>query len=215
MWLRFTHVARTECRVADWKALAQTFVVALVLALLARNQQPGLASQGDLLRMGLAVLSAGVLLALEDDEGEATRALPTLLPTRLFARLATIIPAWISAVGVVLTVSRVPNEFIGVLLREGATLLSFAVLLGAVGFRVLVPHYSTGAAMVLTGGLLTLLFSPTSMNPFWNGLTPSVRPSGGGWYLAGVGALAVAIAMTRRSSLILGWQELFRRRSSD
>ncbi|MGH8870980.1 MAG: hypothetical protein ACRDWS_03290 [Acidimicrobiia bacterium] len=197
----FLQVARVEALVADWKSLPIAILIASAFALSAADREPGLAGQGTLIRMGFAALSVGVLLALENDEGEATAALHVGFGLRLLGRLTTVASVWLLSVVLVLVVSEVPTSVMPRLALEASVLNLIVILFGAIGLRTLIPQYTTGAALAFAGGFLVSMMLPASVSPWWNGVDPVSEPSTSGWFIVGAVVVLLAVLSTRRSTI--------------
>ncbi len=200
MQLSFLQVVRVESAAADWRSMLHSTLAAMVFAAVAAGRTPGLATQHAPLRFGLVALSVGVVMALENDDGEAGAAFRVGPGTRLFARLMPVGLVWAISLTLVLGVSGIPSSYLARLAIEAAVLMTVAILIAGLGTRLWNPRYASSAAMVLVVAFLVSWLLPKDVNPWWAGSEP--EPSRMAWYLVGSLCAAGAYLMTRRASLL-------------
>ena len=200
MWLSFLQTIRVEGAAADWRSLLHSTLAAMLFAVVAAGRTPGLATQHAPLRFGLVALSVGVVMALENDDGEAGAAFRVGPGARLFARLLPVGLVWAISLTLALAVSGIPSVYLARLATEAAVLMTVAVLIAGLGTRLWNPHYSSSGAMVFVVVFLVSWLLPENVNPWWAGSDP--EPSRMAWYLAGSLCAAAAYLTTRRASLL-------------
>lgn len=201
MRLTIRQVFRVETRVTDWRSLLAAAAGGTVCAALASPQHPEPTPDTSLLRLGTTILAAGVLLAIADDDTEATAALPHGVNWRLPARLITLLPLWAAALALAMYLSKIPSADVGSLLREATVLCLVAILLGSASYRVLIPGFAVGAALALVTTVILTMALPSGLTPWWSGNEPVPQAVRNGWYIAGGAAVLATVQISRRSSV--------------
>lgn len=184
----------------DWRSGAMAFVVAIGFSVISTNTEPGVATQGTLIRFALVAAAIGVLLALEDFEGESTAALPVPMAVRLGARLVSVASIWALTIVAVLFISRIGST--QRIVTEATVLCLIAVLLASIGRRTGIPGFTTLAAAGAAALFVATLLIPARLSPWWDGVNPSREPTAVTWYLAGC---VLAFATLRVSRRIDSW----------
>lgn len=200
MRLSFFQIVRVEIRGADWRSLLHSVLAAMLFAAVAAGRAPGMATQHAPLRFGFLSLSTGVLLALENDDGEAGAAFRVGPGFRMFARLASVGLVWAVSLAVIVEVSHIPSVYVARLATEAAVMMTVAVLIAGFGIRLWDPGYSIRGAMVLVVAFLVSWLLPDDVNPWWTGIEE--EPSKAGWYLAGSLCAVAVYLTTRRANLV-------------
>ncbi len=183
----------------DWRSATTAFAVAIGFGVLSKSAEQGLATRGTLIRFAMVAAAIGVLLALEDFEGESTAALPTPTIMRLGARLASILSVWTTTLAATLLVSGVESTWR--LVTEAAVVCLMAVLLATIGWRTGIPGFTTVAAVALAALFVVTLILPARVNPWWDGINPQDEPSAVIWYIGGTVLALATFGVSRRIEL--------------